>query len=113
MIRALCPVNSRLKRKKILKAAKGYRGRAKNCIKIARLAVQKAALYRYRDRKTKVREFRTFLIERINAFARNNNMKYSELMYKLHEKLGVNMINRSMILELALRNPDQLKSLCS
>ena len=106
-------MNFVLKRKKILNIAKGYRGRAKSCIKIARLAVQKADLYRYRDRKTRLRNFRSFLIERINAFACNNNMKYSELMYKLKCKLGENMINRAMILELALQNPEELKNLCS
>ncbi|MCL7044860.1 hypothetical protein MKW94_005907 [Papaver nudicaule] len=59
-----------MNKKKIFKLAKGFRGRAKNCIRIARERVEKALQYSYRDRRTKKRDMRSLWIERINAGSR-------------------------------------------
>ncbi|GAB4834984.1 hypothetical protein Ancab_033251 [Ancistrocladus abbreviatus] len=56
-----------MNKKKIFKLAKGFRGRAKNCIRIARKRVEKALQYSYRDRRNKKRDMRSIWIERINA----------------------------------------------
>ena len=61
--------------KKILQWAKGFRGRAKNCISIARERVEKALQYSYRDRKNKKRDFRGLWIQRINAGAREHGVR--------------------------------------
>jgi large subunit ribosomal protein L20 len=61
---------TRAKHKKILEQAKGYYGRRKNTIRIARQAVEKAGQYAYRDRKVKKRSFRALWIQRINAAVR-------------------------------------------
>ena len=62
MTRATCAPARKAKKKKILKLAKGFRGRAKNCFSIARLKVEKALQYAYRDRRTRKRDFRRILI---------------------------------------------------
>ena len=63
-------VTTRAKHKRILEQAKGYRGRRKNTIRVARQAVEKAGQYAYRDRKVKKRNFRALWIQRINAAVR-------------------------------------------
>ena len=60
--------------------AKGYRGRAKNCFRVAIEKVEKGLQYAYRDRRTKKREFRRLWIQRINAGARANGLTYSTMM---------------------------------
>lgn len=62
--------NSKMNKGKIFKLAKGFRGRAKNCIRIARERVEKALQYSYRDRRNKKRDMRSLWIERINAGTR-------------------------------------------
>ena len=64
---------------KIFKLAKGFRGRAKNCIRIARERVEKALQYSYRDRRTKKRDMRSLWIERINAGSRLHGVCFSSL----------------------------------
>ena len=73
----------KMKAEKIFKLAKGFRGRAKNTIRIARNRVEKALQYSYRDRKAKKREWRELWIQKINAAAREHGVKYNELMHCL------------------------------
>ncbi|KAK9691201.1 hypothetical protein RND81_09G182700 [Saponaria officinalis] len=63
-----------MNKKKIFKLAKGFRGRAKNCIRIARKRVEKALQYSYHDRRTKRRDMRSLWIERINAASRQHSL---------------------------------------
>lgn len=67
----------RMNKKEIFKLAKGFRGRAKNCIRIARERVEKALQYSYRDRRNKKREMRGLWIERINAGSRQHGVRSS------------------------------------
>ena len=85
MPRSVNSVAAKAKRKKIIKAAKGYFGRRKNVHTIAKNAVEKAMQYAYRDRKNKKRTFRSLWIQRINAGARINGMSYSQFMGKIHQ----------------------------
>ena len=94
--------------KKILKLAKGYRGRAKNCYRIAIEKVEKALQYAYRDRKVKKREFRALWIQRINAGTRMYGLSYSKFMNMFH-KAGLEL-NRKVLADLAMNHPDAFKS---
>jgi large subunit ribosomal protein L20 len=73
-------VTAHAKHKKVLKAAKGYYGRRKNTIRVAKQAVEKAQQYAYRDRRRKKRTFRALWIQRINAAARENGMTYGKVL---------------------------------
>lgn len=66
--------------KKVLKQAKGFYGRRKSTIRVAKQAVDKSLQYAYRDRRNKKRDFRSLWIVRINAAARLNGMSYSQFM---------------------------------
>ena len=77
MARTKRGVVSRAKHKKVLKTVKGQYGRRKNTIRIARQAMEKALHYDYRDRKTKISEFRSLWIQRINAGVRIEWLTYS------------------------------------
>ena len=83
-------VTTRAKHKRILDQAKGYRGRRKNTIRIARQAVEKAGQYAYRDRKIKKRNFRALWIQRINAAVRAEGLTYSQFMHGLN-KAGIEL----------------------
>jgi len=83
MPRSVNSVASRKRRKKILKAAKGYFGRRKNVYTVAKNAVEKAMSYAYRDRKNNKRNFRSLWVMRINAGARLHGMSYSQFMGKI------------------------------
>ena len=74
-------VTTRQKHKRLLDQAKGYRGRRKNTIRVARQAVEKAGQYAYRDRKVKKRTFRALWIQRINAAVRAEGLTYSQFMH--------------------------------
>ena len=76
-------VTTRQKHKRLLDQAKGYRGRRKNTIRVARQAVEKAGQYAYRDRKVKKRNFRALWIQRINAGVRAEGLTYSQFMHGL------------------------------
>ena len=80
MARVKRGVTTRAKHKRILEQAKGYYGRRKNTIRIARQAVEKAGQYAYRDRKVKKRTFRGLWIQRINAACRENGIVYSRFI---------------------------------
>ncbi len=109
MPRSVNSVASRRRRKKLLKAAKGYFGRRKNVYTVAKNAVEKGMLYAYRDRKTKKRNFRALWIQRINAAARENGMSYAQLMGKLR-KAQVEL-NRKALADLAVNHPKTFAAL--
>jgi large subunit ribosomal protein L20 len=98
---------NRARRKKILKMAKGYRGRSKNCITVAREKVEKGLRYAYRDRRTKKRTFRSLWIQRINAGVREHGMVYSQFIAGL-QKAGIEM-DRKVLSELAVSEPAAFK----
>ena len=90
MARVKRGVPAHAKHKKILKKAKGYYGRRKNTIRIAKQAVEKAMQYGYRDRKRKKRTFRALWIQRINAAVREHGLTYSRFIDGL-KKAGIEM----------------------
>lgn len=109
MPRSLNSVASRRRRKKILKAAKGYFGRRKNVYTVAKNAVEKAMTYAYRDRKNNKRNFRSLWIMRINAGARFHGMSYSQFMGKI--KANNIELNRKVLADLAMNNPQAFKAI--
>ena len=109
MPRSVNSVASRRRRKKILKAAKGYFGRRKNVYTVAKNAVEKAMSYAYRDRKNNKRNFRSLWIVRINAGARLHGMSYSQLMGKI--KANNIELNRKVLADLAMNNPKAFKAI--
>lgn len=109
MPRSVNSVASKARRKKMLKRAKGNWGARGNVLTVAKHTVEKGLQYAYRDRKTKKRNFRGLWIQRINAAVRNYDMSYSEFMGKLH-KAG-NQLNRKVLADLALNNPDAFKAI--
>ncbi|MCD6353036.1 MAG: 50S ribosomal protein L20 [Proteobacteria bacterium] len=103
MPRATNNVQSRRRRKKVLKLAKGYRGARSKLYRTATEAVDRALKYAYRDRKVKKREFRKLWISRINAAVRINDLSYSKFMMGL-KKANV-MLDRKILADLAVRDP--------
>ena len=93
-------VTARARHKKVLKQAKGFRGRRKNVFRIAKQAVMKAGQYAYRDRRQKKRQFRSLWITRINAAVRELGMTYSAFMSGL--KRANIEIDRKVLADLAV-----------
>jgi large subunit ribosomal protein L20 len=93
-------VTAHARHKKVLDAAKGYRGRRKNVFRVAKQAVMKAGQYAYRDRRVRKREFRALWIARINAAARENGMSYSTFMNGL--KKAAIEVDRKVLADLAV-----------
>lgn len=83
MVRAVSGKVSKNRHKKILKYAKGYRGRSSTCYRIAIEKVEKGLQYSYRDRRNKKRDFRGLWIQRINAASREHGLTYSNFIYGL------------------------------
>ncbi len=104
MARVKRGVTAHAKHKKVLKAAKGYRGARRNVFRVAKQAVIKAGQYAYRDRRQRKRQFRRLWIARINAAARECGLSYSRFINGLH-KVGID-IDRKMLAELAVFNKD-------
>lgn len=102
-------VTARARHKKVLKLAKGYRGRSKNCFRIAVQKVEKALQYAYRDRRNKKREFRGLWIQRINAAVRVHDMTYSRFINGL-TKSGIE-IDRRVLSDLAIHQPAAFKAI--
>ena len=94
---------ARRRRNRVLKLAKGFRGRRKNCYKRANQAVERAMDYATRDRRQRRRDFRALWIARINAAARRNGTTYSKLVAGL-SKSGV-ALDRKILADLALTLP--------
>lgn len=102
-------VTAHARHKKILNAAKGYRGFRSSVLRVAKQAVTKAGQYAYRDRRQRKRQFRALWIVRINAAARECGLSYSRMMDGLH-KAGIE-VDRKMLAELAVYNRDAFVSL--
>lgn len=100
MARVKRGVTTRAKHKNILEQAKGFYGRRKNTIRIARQAVEKAGQYAYRDRKVKKRTFRALWIQRINAAVRAEGLTYSQFMNGV--KLAGIPLDRKVMADLAM-----------
>jgi large subunit ribosomal protein L20 len=96
--------NVRARHKKILKLAKGYRVRSKNCYRIALQRVEKALRYAYRDRKARKRDMRALWIARINAKVREYGLVYSKFIDGL-KKIGLDL-NRKVLSEMAINQPE-------
>ena len=103
MARVKRGVTGHAKHKKVLKAAKGYYGRRKNTIRIAKQAVEKANQYAFRDRKRRKRTFRALWIQRLNAAVRQFGLTYSRFIDGLG-KAGV-AVDRKVLSDLAIREP--------
>lgn len=103
MPRAKNVVATKRRRKKIIKAAKGYFVSKGALYKTANEQVMRSRAYSYRDRKRRKRDFRKLWISRINAAAKLNNMKYSQLIHGL--ALAGIEINRKMLAEIAVHEP--------
>ncbi|MFM9889034.1 MAG: 50S ribosomal protein L20 [Rickettsiales bacterium] len=102
-------VTKRARHRKILKMAKGYRGRASTCYRVAIERVEKGLQYAYRDRRTKKRTFRALWIQRINAAAREHGLVYSEFMHGLN-KAGVTL-DRKVLADIAVKDAAMFKTL--
>ncbi|MBY0280663.1 MAG: 50S ribosomal protein L20 [Alphaproteobacteria bacterium] len=102
-------VTSHARHKKILKMAKGYRGRSSTCFRVAVQKVEKALQYAYRDRRNKKRDFRGLWIQRINAAVRDLGMSYSVFINGLN-KAGIE-VDRKIMADLAMNQPEAFKSL--
>lgn len=104
MPRSVNAVASRKRRKKILKAARGYFGARSKVYTVAKNAVDKAMQYAYRDRRNKKRTFRRLWITRINAATRMHDMNYSTFMHGL-KKADIDL-NRKVLADMAMNHPE-------
>lgn len=100
-------VTKKARHKKILKLAKGYRGRAKNCYRIAIQKVEKALRYAYRDRRVRKRDFRALWIQRINAAVRDYGLIYSKFIRGLN--LANISLDRKILADMAVRQPEAFR----
>ena len=103
MARVKRGVTSHARHKKVLDQAKGYYGRRKNTIRVARQAVEKAGQYAYRDRKVNKRSFRALWIQRINAAVREAGLTYGRFMHGV--KLAGIELDRKVMADLAMNEP--------
>ena len=108
MARVKRGVAAHARHKKVLKLAKGYRGRAKVAFRVGIEKVEKGLRYAYRDRRAKKRNFRALWIQRINAGAREEGLTYSQLMNGL-KRAGIEL-DRKVLADLAMREPAAFKS---
>ena len=102
-------MNARKKHNRVLKLAKGYRGARSKQYRVAKQSVMRALTSSYAGRKERKRQFRTLWIARINAAARLNGLSYSKFMYGL--KLAEVEVNRKMLSEMAINDPEGFASL--
>ena len=103
MARVKRGVTKHARHKKVLEQAKGFYGRRKNTIRVAKQAVDKAGQYAYRDRKNKKRTFRSLWIQRINAAARAEGFTYSQFIHGL-DRAGIEM-DRKVLADIAGAEP--------
>jgi len=103
--------SSRRRRKKILKAAKGYRGGRSKLIRTARETVQRAGQYAYRDRKRRKGDMRSLWIVRINAGAREHGLSYSRFMHGL--RTANVEVDRKVLADMAVNDADGFTELVS
>jgi large subunit ribosomal protein L20 len=109
MARVKRGVTAHAKHKKVLNAAKGYYGRRKNTIRVAKQAVEKAMQYQFRDRKRRKRSFRALWIQRINAAVREHGMTYGVFIHGL-TTLGIE-VDRKMLSDIAIKDAPAFKVL--
>jgi large subunit ribosomal protein L20 len=109
MPRSSNAVASRARRKRILKAAKGYYGKRKNVYTVAKNVMEKGMTYSYVGRKLKKREYRALWIARINAAVRAEGMNYSQFISKLRQN-NIDL-NRKILADMAMNEPESFKSL--
>ena len=109
MARTKRGVTTHARHKKVMGRAKGYRGRGKNVFTVAIERVEKGMQYAYRDRRNKKRNFRALWIQRINAGAREHGLTYSQFMNGI-KRAGIEL-DRKVLSDLAVREPDAFKSL--
>ena len=109
MPRSVNAVASRARRKRILKAAKGFYGKRKNVYTVAKNVLEKRQTYAYVGRKLKKREYRGLWIARINAAVRAEGITYSEFIHKLAAK-NIDL-NRKVLADLAMNEPETFKKL--
>lgn len=110
MARVKRGVTTHARHKKVLKKAKGYRGRAKDCFRVAVERVEKGQQYAYRDRRAKKRTFRALWIQRLNAAVREHGLVYSTFISGL-KNVGITM-DRKVLSELAISEPVAFKAVC-
>ena len=109
MPRSVNAVASRARRKRILKAAKGFYGKRKNVYTVAKNVLEKGLGYKYVGRKLKKRDYRSMWIVRINAAVREEGLSYSVFMNKL-ATAGIDL-NRKVLADLAMNEPESFKAL--
>ena len=109
MARVKRGVTAHARHKKVLKLAKGYRGRSKNAFRVAIEKVEKGLQYAYRDRRNRKRAFRALWIQRINAGARENGLTYAQFMNGM-KKASID-IDRKVLAELAVNDPAAFSSI--
>jgi large subunit ribosomal protein L20 len=109
MARVKRGVAAHAKHKKVLKAAKGFYGRRKNTIRIAKQAVEKSLQYAYRDRKVRKRNFRALWVQRINAGVREHGLTYARFIDGLN-KAGIE-IDRKVLSDMAIHEPQAFAAL--
>ncbi|MCR4802035.1 MAG: 50S ribosomal protein L20 [Lachnospiraceae bacterium] len=109
MARVKGALNAKKKHNRVLKLAKGYRGARSKQYRVAKQSVMRALTESFAGRKQKKRQFRQLWIARINAAARMNGLSYSKFMYGL--KLADVQVNRKMLSEMAINDPEGFASL--
>ena len=109
MARVKRGTTTKARHKRILEQAKGYYGRRKNTIRIAKQAVEKAGQYAYRDRKVKKRSFRALWIQRINAAVRQEGLTYGQFMHGL--KLAGVDLDRKVLADIAMHEGEAFKGI--
>jgi large subunit ribosomal protein L20 len=102
-------VTAKARHKEVLAQAKGYRGRSKNCYRLAVRRVEKGLQYAYRDRRNRKRDFRALWIQRINAAARAEGLTYGRLMHGL-KSAGIE-IDRKVLADVAVHDQAAFASL--
>jgi large subunit ribosomal protein L20 len=109
MARVKRGTTTKARHKRILEQAKGYYGRRKNTIRIAKQAVEKAGQYAYRDRKVKKRSFRALWIQRINAAVRAEGLTYGQFIHALN-LAGVDL-DRKVLADIAMHEGEAFKGI--
>ncbi len=109
MPRSVNSVASRARRKRVLKAAKGYYGKRKNVYTVAKNVMEKGLTYKYVGRKLKKREYRALWIARINAAVREEGLTYSQFIHLLNQK-GITL-DRKILADIAMNEPEAFKQI--
>ncbi len=109
MARVKRGVTNHARHKKVLKLAKGYRGRASTAVRIAQNRAEKGLQYAYRDRRARKRNFRALWIQRINAGVREHGLTYSQFINGI-KRAGIE-IDRKVLSDLAVREPAAFKTI--